>query len=79
MILHFCVIFVLCRTTTGDEIWMPYLAIRKAFNFEAHESSAFIEVSMLLAAAYGVMGSQMYLSTYQLLRNEVVHMKLTAW
>jgi len=56
MILHFCIIFVLCRTTAGDEIWMPYLAIRRAYNFQAHESSAFIKVSMLLAAVYGVMG-----------------------
>ena len=56
MILHFCVIFVLCRSTAGDEIWMPYLAIKRAYNFQANECSAFIKVSMLLAAAYGVMG-----------------------
>ena len=57
MSLHnFCVIFILCRTAAGDVIWTPYLVIRGAYNFQAHESSAFIKVSLLLAAAYGAMG-----------------------
>ena len=46
----------MCRIAAEDTIWKPYLAIRGAYNFQAYESSAFIKVSMLLAAAYGALG-----------------------
>ena len=46
----------LCRTAAEDELWTPFNVIRSAYNFQAQESSAFIQVSMLLAAAYGPMG-----------------------
>ena len=49
-------IFKSCRTCAEDRKWEPYEVIRKAYNFQAHESSAFIKVTMLLAAAYGSMG-----------------------
>ena len=79
---HFCVIFILCRTAAGDIIWKPYLAIRGAYNFQAHESSAFIKVSMLLAAAYGALGLNIepdVVFNLPIVKNEVVHMQLTVW
>ena len=53
---YHCVIFILCRTAAEVELWTPFNVIRSAYNFQAQESSAFIQVSMLLAAAYGPMG-----------------------
>ena len=46
----------MCRTAAEDELWTPFNIIRSAYNFQAQESSAFIQVLMLLAAAYGPMG-----------------------
>lgn len=79
---NFCVIFILCRNAAGDEIWTPYIVIRGAYNFQAHESSAFIKVSMLLAAAYGTMGLSIepdVAFNLPIVKNEVAHMQLTAW
>lgn len=67
------------RTAAEDELWTPFNVIRNAYNFQAPESSAFIQVSMLLAAAYGPMGLIIELDVALNLSIEVAHMQLTAW